>query len=45
MLYKAKLVYSLIIFGPDDDVKIRNEEALKNEDDLKMKATLEMKTT
>ena len=51
MLYKAKLVYSLIIFGPDDDVKIINEESLKNEDnlknedDLKMKATLEMKTT
>ena len=51
MLYKAKLVFSLIIFGPDDDVKIRNEETLKNEDnlknedDLKMKTTLEMKTT
>ena len=51
MLYKAKLVYSLIIFGLDDDVEIINEESLKNEDnlknedDLKMKMTSKMKTT
>ena len=49
MLYKAKLVYSLIIFGPDDDVEIINEESkiveryLKNKGDFKNKYDLRYK--